>query len=66
MLPVLCPRVQAAWAVVTQRASWGWMGMHSSGIVLIWGPAYVLIGLGVHEGLWSVWSEQGWALERVI
>lgn len=36
------------------------------GDFFIWEPAYFLIGLGVNEWLSSVWSERGWALERVI
>lgn len=31
-----------------------------------WEHAYFLIGLGVNEWIRSVWSEQGWALVRVI
>lgn len=47
----------------------GFLGMGGNaqlGDFFIWEPAYFLIGLGVNEWLSSVWSERGWALERVI
>lgn len=42
------------------------MRMLGLGDFFIGSIAYFLIGLGVNEWIRSVWSEQGWALVRVI